>query len=263
MRHALHFALALPLGLGLGLGLSSHAAAQEQTPPSVMPPEGGKAPEAPSAPGGEESPMIVPAPDVAPDTPDAFGSAPLAEDDATSDPAPVDQADTAPANRPDETREEKIERLFSELRKQADGTKAARIAARIEREWRRSGSATIDLLMQRAAKAMGHKDNAAAMDVLDQTLVLDPDYAEAWNRRATLNFSMDRWGRSLADIEQTLNREPRHWGALMGLAMILERLDEKKKALETYEKVLAVYPALKSAQDAAGRLSEELTGPAI
>ena len=110
---------------------------------------------------------------------------------------------------------------------------------------------------------MGQKDNVAAMDVLDQTLVLDPDYAEAWNRRATLNFSMDRWGKSLADIEQTLGREPRHWGAMMGLGMILERLDEKQKALETYLNVLAVYPALKSAQDAAGRLSEELTGPVI
>ncbi|WP_268881276.1 tetratricopeptide repeat protein [Jiella pelagia] len=117
--------------------------------------------------------------------------------------------------------------------------------------------------MQRAAQAMGKKDNAAAMDVLDQTLVLDPDYAEAWNRRATLNFGMDRWGKSLADIEQTLSREPRHWGAMMGLAMILERLDEDQKAFDTYMQVLAVYPALKSAQDAAGRLADKITGPVI
>ena len=117
--------------------------------------------------------------------------------------------------------------------------------------------------MQRAADSMTKKDNAAAMDVLDQAIVLDPDYAEAWNRRATLNFTMDQWGKSLADIEQTLRREPRHWGAMMGLAMILEQTGHKEKALATYMKVLDVYPALDSAQKAAGRLADELTGPEI
>ena len=106
-------------------------------------------------------------------------------------------------------------------------------------------------------------DRLVALDLLDQALVIAPHYPEAWNRRATLNFSMNRLGKSLVDIEQTLLREPRHWGALMGLAMILEQTGRKEQALETYLRVLAVYPALDSAQDAAGRLSEELLGPAI
>lgn len=229
-------------------------------PPTFDPPGAAPGPNVVPPPGGENSPMIVPPPDESPGAaPDAFGSAPT--EDGDLDAAPTDQAEAAPD--PDETREEKIDRLFSELRKEPDGAKAGRIAARIEREWRRSGSATIDLLMQRAAQAMSKKNNAAAMDVLDQTLVLDPDYAEAWNRRATLNFGMDRWGKSLADIEQVLAREPRHWGAMMGLAMILERLDEDQKAFDTYMQVLDVYPALKSAQDAAGRLADKITGPVI
>lgn len=262
MRLTMLLASVIPLAFAL----PAISAAQET--PNLTLPDGPPADEeAPKAgPGGRDdnSPMIVPPPDEAPDTaPDAFGSDPLTEDDTPDDAAPADPKNPAVADKPDETREEKIERLFSELRKQADGSKATRIAARIEREWRRSGSATVDLLMQRAAKAMADKNNAAALDVLDQTLVLDPGYAEAWNRRATLNFTMDRWGRSLADIEQTLAREPRHWGALMGLGMILERLDEKQKAFDTYMKVLAVYPALKSAQDAAARLADDLTGPAI
>ena len=258
--------VALAMALPLAGGLPPMAQAQDQPTvpaPEMTPPGDDAAPD--GMPGtGETSPMIVPAPDEAPDTsPDAFGSAPPTDDLEPDAAPPTDQAGNPSADRPDETREEKVDRLFSELRREPVGTKAARIASRIEREWRRSGSATVDLLMQRAAKAMGEKNNAAAMDVLDQTLVLDPDYAEAWNRRATLNFTMDRWGKSLADVEQTLGREPRHWGALMGLAMILERLDEKQKALDTYLKVLAVYPALKSAQDAAGRLADEVTGPAI
>ena len=109
----------------------------------------------------------------------------------------------------------------------------------------------------------GAELSVAALDLLDQALVIAPHYPEAWNRRATLNFSMNRLGKSLVDIEQTLLREPRHWGALMGLAMILEQTGRKEQALETYLRVLAVYPALDSAQDAAGRLSEELLGPAI
>ena len=257
----MRFTSSIALALSLALPLAAPAAAQDGAPPTLTPPPGSElAPNVVPPPGDDNSPMIVPPPDESPDTaPDAFGSAP--PEDGDLDVAPTDQAEAAPD--PDETREEKIDRLFSELRKEPDGAKAGRIAARIEREWRRFGSATIDLLMQRAAQAMGKKDNAAAMDVLDQTLVLDPDYAEAWNRRATLNFGMDRWGKSLADIEQTLSREPRHWGAMMGLAMILERLDEDQKAFDTYMQVLAVYPALKSAQDAAGRLADKITGPVI
>ncbi|MBO0902712.1 hypothetical protein [Jiella sonneratiae] len=233
------------------------------TPPATGGPAEDAAPPRDPGTGGDNAPMIVPPPDESPETaPDAFGSPPVADDDSLDAPA-GETTGPASAEKPDETREAKIDRLFAELKKQRDATEAARIAGRIEREWRRSGSATIDLLMQRAAKAMADKNDAAAMDELDQTLVLAPDYAEAWNRRATLNFTMDRWGKSLADIEQTLAREPRHWGALMGLAMILERLDEKQKAYDTYLKVLAVYPSLKSAQDAAARLADDLTGPAI
>ena len=232
------------------------ALAQDGPPPSLIEPD--RPPQAAPLPGPDDSqspPMVIPPPDEGmTDNPDAFGSAPVAEDEATDEPEP---------QVADETPEQELDRLFAELRKQADERAARRIAGRIERHWRRSGSATIDLLMQRAALAMTREDNAAALDLLDQALVIAPHYPEAWNRRATLNFSMNRLGKSLVDIEQTLLREPRHWGALMGLAMILEQTGRKEQALETYLRVLAVYPALDSAQDAAGRLSEELLGPAI
>lgn len=209
-----------------------------------------------TAPSPDDTPpMVIPPPDEdAIDAPEAFGGAPTAESESTDEPE---------GRAADETPAETRDRLFAELRKEPSDSKARRIASGIERLWRKSGSATVDLLMLRAAEAMAEQWNAAAFDVLDQALVLDPGYAEAWNRRATLNFTTGDWGKSLADIEQTLAREPHHWGALMGLAMILERTGRKDKALETYLRVLAVYPALKSAQDAAGRLSEELVGPAI
>ncbi|UIJ70883.1 hypothetical protein [Aurantimonas sp. HBX-1] len=239
------------LSLAIALPPAAPALAQGTEPPAAMPE---LAPDAP--PGSEEPPMVLPAPDEElEESPDAFGSEPLPDGDA---PEASATDDAAPA-RPEAT----IDGLFAELRKEPDEGKARLIASRIERQWRRSGSATIDLLMMRAAEAMAEKNAAAARDLLDQALVLAPDYAEAWNRRATLSFTTDDWGKSLADIEQTLLREPRHWGAMMGLATILERTGHKDKALEIYMQVLAVYPALRSAQDAAGRLSDELVGPLL
>ncbi len=245
------FVTSVAIGVAFTSFLALPAAAQDAAPPLFdfqVDPEASPHPE-------DQPPMVIPPPDEeATDAPEAFGGAPTAESEATDEPD---------GRVADETPAEKRDRLFAELRKEPSDSKARRIASGIERLWRKSGSATVDLLMLRAAEAMAEQKNAAAFDVLDQALVLEPSYAEAWNRRATLNFTTGAWGKSLADIEQTLAREPRHWGALMGLAMILERTGRKDKALETYLRVLAVYPALKSAQDAAGRLSEELVGPAI
>lgn len=153
--------------------------------------------------------------------------------------------------------------LFARLKQETSSAKAETIAAQINTEWLDSGSATVDLLMQRAGLAMTKSDNAAAFDFLDQAIILDPNFAEAWNRRATLNYSTSNYGRSLDDIRITLRLEPRHYGALMGLAAILEETERKSQALEAYLKVLEFYPTLKPAQDAVIRLSDELTGQAL
>ncbi|WP_244487652.1 MULTISPECIES: tetratricopeptide repeat protein [unclassified Aureimonas] len=161
------------------------------------------------------------------------------------------------------TREERIDKLFADLKRESNGAAAGRIAQRIESEWADSGSATVDLLVGWAGEAMAKDDKAAAFDLLGEAITMKPDFAESWNRRATLHFLSDDYGKSLADIEQTLAREPRHYGALMGLGAILEETDRKPQALEAYTKVLEIFPAMKSAQDAVGRLSEELSGRAI
>ena len=169
-------------------------------------------------------------------------------------PAPVDPARSAAS------RTERLDTLFAELKREADPDKAGAIAARIQAEWLDSGSATVDLLMGRAAQAASRKDMAAALDLLDQTIVLAPDYAEGWNRRATLQYGADRFDLSIADVEETLKREPRHFGALAGLATMYEELGRRREALATYERALAIYPALKAAQDSVIKLADELAG---
>lgn len=153
-----------------------------------------------------------------------------------------------------------IDELFGQLGKEANKVAARRIAQQIIGKFNQSGSATIDMLMGRAAAAMTSEKPALAEDMLTQVIVLAPDYAEGWNRRATLHYTTGDIGGSIADIEKVLELEPRHFGALSGLATIMQRTGQDQKALEIWYKVLAVYPASTDAQDAVQELEDKLAG---
>lgn len=160
-------------------------------------------------------------------------------------------------------RAERLDELFAELRRTADPAEARLIEGRIWSEWMSSGSATIDLMMGWASRAARTEDWGVAFDYLDQVIVLVPDYAEAWNRRATLHFVRGDYDKSIQDIEETLKREPRHFGALSGLGQIMLRQERPELARDAFERTLEVYPANRGAQEALGRIEEELTGQAL
>lgn len=153
-----------------------------------------------------------------------------------------------------------LEELFSELKRERDDTKAKRISERIWAEWRDSGSATVNLLMQWTDKAIGDKKNGLALDLLDQVIVLKPDYVEGWNRRATLHFMMGNHGKSMADINRVLALEPRHFGAIAGMAAILSAAGNDELELRAWEQMLEIYPASRQAQEKVGELADKLTG---
>ncbi|TIM31553.1 MAG: hypothetical protein E5Y61_19310 [Mesorhizobium sp.] len=161
------------------------------------------------------------------------------------------------------TREERLDQLFVDLKRERNEKAAERIAARISHEWSQSGSASIDLMMQWSQKAAEDKKFDVALDFLDQVVTLQPAYAEGWNRRATVHFMMNNFGKSMADIDRTLQLEPRHFGALSGLAQIMAVTGHKQSALEAWQRVLSIYPMMRSAQDQVGTLSEELAGEGI
>ncbi|MCR9136334.1 MAG: hypothetical protein NXI27_10090 [Alphaproteobacteria bacterium] len=158
---------------------------------------------------------------------------------------------------------ERLDDYFLDLKREADPNPAKRIADKIWLEWRRSGSGTADQLMAWADEAMTEKRFFLALDLLDQVTVLMPDYAEGWNRRATLHFMMDNHSKSMADINRVLTLEPRHFGALMGMGAILSQAGKDEAALGTYLKVLEIYPAMREAQTRVGELSDELAGDEI
>ncbi|MEM9732799.1 MAG: tetratricopeptide repeat protein [Pseudomonadota bacterium] len=156
-----------------------------------------------------------------------------------------------------------LDGLFTLLGKTRDKKMGDRIAQQIWEIWRTSDSKSIDLLTRWAIAAGRSKRYGKALDLLDQVVVLRPDYAEGYNQRATLHYMMRNYGKSIVDIERTLALEPRHFGALSGLASILETLERKQQALETWYRVLSVYPANEGAQKAVVRLEEELAGRGI
>ncbi|SDO74886.1 hypothetical protein [Phyllobacterium sp. OV277] len=174
--------------------------------------------------------------------------------------AAAPQAVSLPDKTLAEKRADRLNELFSALKRERNEMKATRIAEQIQTQWQNSGSASIDLMMQWAAGAMAEKKYSVALDFLDQVTVMKPDFAEGWNRRATVNFLMNDYGRSMADIQKTLSLEPRHFGALAGLAAILKDTGKKEAALHAFEQVLNVYPMMREAQKQAGELADDLAG---
>lgn len=156
-----------------------------------------------------------------------------------------------------------LDALFAELKRERDEKKAKRISERIWAKWRDSGSATANLLMQWADKAISENKSALALDLLDQVVVLMPDYAEGWNRRATLNYAVGEHGKSMADIDRVLALEPRHFGAIAGMAAILAATENDALELRAWEQLLEIYPANRQAQERVAELAEKLAGDRI
>lgn len=159
--------------------------------------------------------------------------------------------------------ESRLDTLFAELKRERNEKAAERIAVRIGEEWSHSGSASVDLMMQWSQQAIEAKRFDVALDFLDQIVTLSPKYAEGWNRRATVHYLMDNYRKSMVDIERTLELEPRHFGALSGMAQILASTDHKELALKAWQRVLDIYPMMRSAQGQVSKLSEELAGERI
>lgn len=156
--------------------------------------------------------------------------------------------------------EKRLADLFKDLKKTRNNRAAKRISDEIWGEWFRSGSASIDLMMKWSNEAVANEKYNIALDYLDQVVTLMPEFAEGWNRRATLHYTMSNFNKSMADIQKVLALEPRHFGALSGMATILERSGKKQAALKAWQRALSVYPAMPSGQAAIIRLSEELEG---
>jgi len=153
-----------------------------------------------------------------------------------------------------------IDFLFGALKAAPDEASAKHVEARIWALWLQTPSDTAALLMQRAKAAMDAQQVDVALKLLDAVVKLRPDYIEAWNRRATIYYLKNDYTHSLEDIQQVLVREPRHFGALAGLGMIMQDIGDEKRALEAFRKALAVNPHLEKLPDLVKTLTEKVEG---
>jgi tetratricopeptide (TPR) repeat protein len=186
----------------------------------------------------------------------------FAQDDPRAIPPKQKKLPEAPAKLPKvgADRTSGLDFLFGALKAAPDEASAKHVEARIWALWLQTPSDTAALLMARAKIAMDAQQTDVAIKLLDAVIKLRPDYVEAWNRRATLYYLQNDYARSLADIEQVLAREPRHFGALAGLGMIMQDVGDDKRALDAFRKALAINPHLEKVPELVKTLSEKVEG---
>ena len=152
---------------------------------------------------------------------------------------------------------DKLDDLFAQL-PEAQGRDLARVEEEIWLEWSKSGSPAMDLLLKRGRDAMQAGDNDLAIEHLTALVDHAPDFAEGYNGRATAYFQNGQFGPALADISRVLQLNPRHFGALAGLGIILEEMGQTRDALEVYQEVAKLHPHREGLQATIDRLETEL-----
>lgn len=178
----------------------------------------------------------------------------------SAQPATAPEAPDKAPRVPKGDRTKNIDFLFEALKAAPDDETAKVVENRIMALWLVSGSDTADLLMTRVKAAVDAKDVDLAIQLLSSIIEIKPDYVEAWNRRATIFFGRKEYSRAIADLRQVLIREPRHFGALTGLGLIMQEIGDDKRALEVYRRALAVHPRLQKIPDLVKQLTEKVEG---
>ncbi len=160
---------------------------------------------------------------------------------------------SAPKPPPEAARKQKLGQLFERLRDARTPEEAQQIALSIQRLWLQTSSDTASLLMQRAAQALDAQNFPLGLELLDKLVLIEPDWAEAWNERATVKFMTGDLDGSMTDFTEALRLEPRHFGALISMGLILQRQGFGGQAREAFSKALEIYPL---APDIQKRLEE-------
>jgi len=155
---------------------------------------------------------------------------------------------------------ETLDEMFERLSAAETAEEARRIEARIATEWSKSGSPAIDLLWQRGRDALEAGDAGAAIEHFTAAIDHAPGFAEAWHGRATAYFLAELYGPALDDIRETLVLNPRHFGAMRGLAIIMEQIGDEETSIEVIDRILAIHPFMEDVAEARNRLTMRLDG---
>ena len=167
---------------------------------------------------------------------------------------------TPDAQPPKKTQPLSLDDLYARLKAAGDDAEAKGVSRLIEQRLGRSGSATADLLTERARQAMSGQDLPLAIELMDRATTLEPGWSEGWNRRATVFWMLSDPSAAIADLQRTLVLEPRHYEAWAALGRIYQTLDDKRRALEAFRRAAAMYPRMDRLQQAIDRLAPDVDG---
>lgn len=154
--------------------------------------------------------------------------------------------------------EKRLDALFDRLKATDSAAEATVITREIWAIWQQSDSDTVNVLMARGIEEMSRGNYKAALDVFNNVVEAEPDFAEGWNKRATVYYLIGEYDASVRDVERTLALEPRHFGALSGLGFIYLSLGNERAALKAFEKALKFNPYLPGARTKAEELRQRL-----
>lgn len=157
---------------------------------------------------------------------------------------------------------QRLTELFHRLAAAAGPVEASQVEDLIWNVWMAHDDPDAEDALSRATQAIAARELDEAEAILDALVELHPDYAEAWNKRATLYFLLRRDRESVADIRRTLELEPRHFGAVCGFGQICLRKGERTGALFAFDAALRINPHLGAVRAAREELAAEAHGPA-
>lgn len=138
--------------------------------------------------------------------------------------------------------------LFTSLESADSAATARQLESSIWEKWLEAPNADADRLLRKTTSALSENDLREALLVSTELVEQYPEYAEGWNKRATIYYLMGNFDESVADIKMTLSLEPRHFGAISGLGLIFRYRGELKPALAAFEQVLKISPQSYQAQ---------------
>ncbi len=159
----------------------------------------------------------------------------------------------------------RLDGLFERLRTTGCITEARNLESRIWTIWFSYDGDNLEVgrLMQAGAAAMNMRDQEKAEALLTRVTELAPEFAEGWNRRATSRYLAGDYAGSVADIQRTLELEPRHFGALSGLGLIYTALEDPERAVAAFEAALEINPHMPGARANIEHLRGMLEGDPI
>jgi tetratricopeptide (TPR) repeat protein len=157
-------------------------------------------------------------------------------------------------------RAQQLDKMFARLQETKSDTEAQALSQAIWIVWTTPDDSNVADMMRRGLRAMSLKNLDEALELFDRMVKYAPDFAEGWNKRATVHFMLGDYEASVADIQKTLVLEPRHFGALSGLGMIYEELNRLPLAIKAYEEALKANPHLTTAKDQLRDLKKKLQG---